>query len=101
MRTTSTAKGRMAESYVKRLLERQGYCYVIRSHASLTPIDILASNGTEIVAVQVKQGGYVSQEARQKLVEWAVRFRAKPCVALKQRGRWVTSEVVRSENVNI
>jgi len=91
--STTVAKGRLAEYYVKRLLERQGYPYIIRSHASLTPIDILASNGNEIVAVQVKQGGYISQEEKKRLIEWAGLFRASPRVARKERGRWVVSKI--------
>ncbi len=85
---TSVAKGRLAEYYVKRLLENQGYHYIIRSHASLTPIDMLASNGNEIVAVQVKQGGYISRGERERLIEWATMFHATPCLAKKLRRRW-------------
>jgi len=85
------AKGRLAEYYVKRLLERQGYAYIIRSHASLTPVDILASNGNEIVAVQVKQGGYISRGERNRLMDWASKFKATPCIALKRRGHWIIS----------
>ena len=91
--TTTVAKGRLAEYHIKRMLERQGYGYIIRSHASLTPVDILASNGNEIVAVQVKQGGYISQGETEGLVEWADRFRAIPCIARKQKGRWVVSRI--------
>ena len=87
--STTVAKGRLAEYYVKRLLEKRGYSYIIRSHASLTPIDILASNGNEILAVQVKQGGYISQEERNGLVEWAGKFKADPFFARKAKGRWV------------
>jgi len=91
--TTTVAKGRLAEYYVKRLLERRAYSYIIRSHASHTPIDILASNGTEIVAVQVKQGGYISQEEKSSLIEWAGKFKAIPCFARKERGRWVVRRI--------
>ena len=91
--STTVAKGRLAECYVKRLLERRGYSYIIRSHASLTPIDILASNGNEIVAVQVKQGGYISREERDGLIEWAGKFKASAHVARKERGRWVVRRI--------
>ena len=91
--SSSVAKGRLAEYYVKRLLERHGYSYIIRSHASLTPIDILASDGNEIVAVQVKQGGYLSQEEKNGLIEWAGKFKASPCFARKKRGRWAVSRI--------
>ena len=54
----------MAEYHVKRILERLGYVHIIRSFASLSPIDLIASNGSEVIAVQVKQGGYLSMEGR-------------------------------------
>jgi len=87
---TTVAKGRLAEYCVKRLLERQGYSYIIRSHGSRTPIDLIASDGNSVIAVQVKQGGYISRGERNGLIEWASKFKATPCVALKQRGRWIT-----------
>jgi len=54
---------------------------------------MLASNGNEIVAVQVKQGGYISQEERNNLVEWAAQFNAVPFVARKKRRRWAINRV--------
>ena len=90
--STTVAKGRLAECYVKRLLEKQGYTYIIRSHASRTQIDLIASNGTQILAIQVKKGGYVSQVERNNLSEWALAFKAKPCLSVKHRGRWVLEE---------
>jgi Holliday junction resolvase len=85
---TAREKGKLAEYYVQRLLARKGYGYIIKSNASRTPIDLIASNGTEIVAVQCKQGGYISREGKDHLIEWAAKFNAKPCLARKQRGRW-------------
>lgn len=85
---STVSKGRLAEYYVKRLLEQQGYTYIIRSYASLTPIDLLASDGKQVVAVQVKQGGYISRGERNNLVEWAGKFKAAPLVARKHSGRW-------------
>jgi Holliday junction resolvase len=91
---TTVAKGRMAEYHVKRILERLGYVHIIRSFASLSPIDLIASNGSEVIAVQVKQGGYLSTEGRLALVDWADKFHAKPFLARKRRGRWVIIPVV-------
>jgi Holliday junction resolvase len=84
----------MAEYHVKRILERLGYVHIIRSFASLSPIDLIASNGSEVIAVQVKQGGYLSMEGRLALVDWASKFNAKPFLARKRRGRWVIVPVV-------
>jgi Holliday junction resolvase len=82
-------RGRMAEYYVKRILERNGYRYIIRSFASLTPIDLIASNGADVIAVQVKVGGYMSRDAKTLLIEWAGKFHARAYLARKHRGRWV------------
>jgi Holliday junction resolvase len=84
-------RGDYSEAYVKRLLERRGYSYILRSLGSLTPIDMIASNGLEVLAVQVKQKNYLPRESKQALIEWASHFNARPCLAYKSRGRWVLS----------
>jgi Holliday junction resolvase len=66
---------------------------VILSAASRTPIDMLASNGSEVLAVQVKQGGHFAAGDRRQLVEWASSFKARPCLACKRRGQWVIEGV--------
>ena len=81
-------KSRNAEYYVKRLLETMGYRWILRSDASHTPIDLLASDGNVIIAVQCKVRGYLNQEDRKMLVEWAERSKAKPMLAGKKGGRW-------------
>lgn len=80
--------GRDAEYSVKRMLEARGYSWIIRSAASHTPIDLLAANGVDVLAVQVKKRGYMSKDESLKFVEWARQFNAKPVIALKRGGRW-------------
>jgi Holliday junction resolvase len=57
---TPYRRGLAAEKHVRGLLRAKGYTKVILSAASRTPIDMLASNGTTVLAVQVKQGGHFS-----------------------------------------
>lgn len=85
---TSYERGRSAEYTVKRMLEGMGYKWIIRSAASHTPIDLLASNGKDILAVQCKVGGYLNSEDRKMLSQWADRFKAAPTFACKKKGRW-------------
>ena len=80
--------GRDAEYQVAKILEKRGYEWVIRSAASHGPIDLLASNGAKVVAVQVKKSGYISPAEVSSLLEWSNRFNAEPYVARKRRGRW-------------
>ncbi|MCP8316014.1 MAG: restriction endonuclease [archaeon] len=90
---SSYEKGRSAEYHVKKLLEEMGYSWIIRSSRSLTPIDLLASNGSEVIAVQVKARKYLSEDERRSLIEWSIRFKAKPMLAFKRRGRWKLEEI--------
>ncbi|MGQ9470060.1 MAG: hypothetical protein ACUVTD_09655 [Nitrososphaerales archaeon] len=69
------------------------YKWIIHSSASHTPIDLLASNGSEVIAVQVKTRGYLDEDERDRLIEWSIHFKAKPMLAFKRRGRWVLAEV--------
>jgi len=84
---SSFEKGQASEYYVKILLETMGYSFIIRSSASHGPIDLLASNGQEIIAVQVKTRGYLSKGEKDRLIEWASHFKAEPMLAYKKRGR--------------
>ena len=81
-------KGRRNEYYVERLLRRMGYKYIIRSQASRGPADIIASNGQEILFVQVKEHKSITEEERVRLVEWAYAFKAIPALAFKKKRRW-------------
>jgi len=90
---SSYERGRSSEYYVKMLLESMGYLFIIRSAASHTPIDLLASNGSEIIAVQVKTRGYLNENERRNLTKWASCLKAKPMLALKKKGRWVIKEI--------
>ncbi|MDG6933921.1 MAG: hypothetical protein JRN68_04420 [Nitrososphaerota archaeon] len=85
----SVEKGDQSEAYVTRIIKKMGYTHAIRSLGSLTPIDIIASNGSHIMAVQVKQRNYLSEDAGADLVEWATKFNATPYLAYKSHGRWV------------
>ncbi len=92
---TPYERGRAAEYAVKRILEARGFRWILRSAASHSPLDLLASNGTEILGVQVKGSStpYVSKLAKEELIQWAERFKAKPVIARKKRGRWRLEEV--------
>jgi len=70
-----------------------GYEKIIRSAASHGPIDLLASNGQEVIAVQVKTRGYLCEDERRNLIEWASCFTAKPMLAYKKRGRWIIESI--------
>ena len=88
---TNYAKGRNAEYYIMDMLESQLNCeHIIRSAGSHTPIDIIASNGKNVFAVQVKQSGYISRQDKLELIQWAKAFNARPMLAVKQNGsRWI------------
>ena len=90
---SSYEKGRSSEYYVKMILESMGYSFIIRSAASHGPIDLLASNGREIIAVQVKTRGYLCEDERKNLIEWSTHFKAGPFMAFKKRGRWVIEPI--------
>jgi len=85
---TSYMKGRDAEHRIIQKLAVEGFRFIIRSAASRGPIDVLASNGKEILAIQVKKNGYLNVEEKTRLVQWANVFNAKPMIAKKQKGRW-------------
>jgi Holliday junction resolvase len=66
---------------------------------SHSPVDLLASNGVETLAVQCKVGGYISLEEKTALIEWAAKLNARPCLARKNRsGRWT---LLRVDEVNV
>ncbi|MDG6918573.1 MAG: hypothetical protein JRN62_03950 [Nitrososphaerota archaeon] len=94
----SVEKGDQSESYVARMVKKMGYRHAIRSHGSLTPIDIIASNGKEIMAVQVKQRNYLPEDAGADLVDWAAKFNATPYLAYKSHGRWVIAPYSTSKD---
>lgn len=62
---------------MRALLQVKGYTKVIMSAESRTPIDMLASNGATVLAVQVKQGGHFAESDRRQLVEWAGCFQGQ------------------------
>ena len=86
--TTSYERGRNAEYTVKRMLQDKGY-FVLRSAGSHTPIDLLAGNGKDRLAVQVKYGGSLSAEAKKELLKLAKTFDATPILTRRKKGRWI------------
>lgn len=99
---TNYERGRAAEYHVKRLLEEQGYRYIIRSAASHTPIDLLAAKrNLEVLAVQVKVSGYLSENERKQLIEWAEAFHALAVLAGKKRSRWTLIPMSESASLKI
>jgi Holliday junction resolvase len=74
---------------IKKILISRGYMHIVRSAGSHTPIDLIASNGKKLLAIQVKRGRYISAEEKGMLIQWAKAFRASPILARKQEGRWV------------
>src|SRR5579872_6399351 len=102
---STIVKGRYAEGAVRRKLELQGFTWTIRSYASHGPIDLLASNGSDLWAVQVKSarrnGGYLSAENIQLLIEWASKFHAKPVLAYKKNAKWVFKQLSEVDPSNL
>ena len=85
------SRGKNAEAEVRRRVKSLGFTYSIRSFASKGPIDILASNGFETIAIQVKsarKGSHLTDEERMQLVQWSRVFNARPIVASKRKGKW-------------
>ncbi|MGH2639100.1 MAG: restriction endonuclease, partial [Rhabdochlamydiaceae bacterium] len=66
-------RGKQAEHAVSKKLEAQGFSWIIRSYASHGPIDLLCSNGKELLAVQVKstKRPYLNEVEIQELRDWA------------------------------
>ncbi len=85
--------GRNAEYIVKKMLITAGFKYVIRSAGSHTPVDLIATDGKSIVAVQVKKGSYISREEKALFYEGGKAFGARPMLATKKDGRWGLTEV--------
>lgn len=85
------SRGKNAEAEVRRRVRLLGFTFSIRSFASKGPIDILASDGIETIAIQVKsarKGSRLTDEERAELVQWSRVFNARPIVASKRKGRW-------------
>lgn len=75
-------KGYRAEREIRQIFEEKGYVSM-RSAGSLSPIDVLVGNGTEVYAIQVKTGKrkvYIDEE---KLKEYARMLKAVPVIARK------------------
>ncbi|MEM0287292.1 MAG: hypothetical protein QXG05_03850 [Nitrososphaerota archaeon] len=85
--------GRNAEYAIKRMLIGKGFSHIIRSAGSHTPVDLIASDGNQLLAIQVKKGRYISKQEVYLLIEWAYAFKARPMLARKKDGRWILKEV--------
>ena len=81
---SSYRKGRALEYAVIRKLIKEGFCFFIRSAGSKGAIDVLASNGMEILAIQVKKNGYLTEKEKTRLLKVAQAFKAKPYLAYKK-----------------
>jgi len=89
MPETPYEKGRRLEYEAKERLESWFGMYVLRSAGSHSPIDLLAGNGMQVFAVQVKDGYLPSESELNMLRVWAEKFQATPVVMVKQKGgRW-------------
>ena len=85
---TPVEKGIAAERLIRTKLREEGYI-VMRSAASKGPIDLLAANKSERLAIQVKAGG--KKPSKQELSEVYMAsqlFAAKPIIAKKYQKRW-------------
>jgi Holliday junction resolvase len=85
--------GRNAEYAIKRMLISKGFTFVIRSAGSHTPVDLIATDGKNIVVVQVKKGSYISKDEKALFYDWGKAFDAKPLLATKKDGHWTLTEV--------
>ncbi|MDG6934035.1 MAG: hypothetical protein JRN68_05005 [Nitrososphaerota archaeon] len=88
------SSGRNAEYMIKKILLSRGYVHIVRSAGSHTPIDLMASNGRRLLAIQVKKGRYISAEEKGLLIQWARAFKASPVLARKEDGRWVFHQLM-------
>lgn len=95
MTQTNYEKGKSAEYYVRERLRKAGW-RVLRTAASRTPIDLLASKSsglglTKVVAVQVrvskKQISFTGRE-RIEFEDWALGFGASPILASRVGRKW-------------
>jgi len=75
-------KGRRFEYTVRDYLRCMGY-EVIRSAGSRGPADLLAGDGRHVLAIQCKINGDIRPRERERLVEFARKFRAMPVLAFK------------------
>jgi Holliday junction resolvase len=88
---SSKRKGIKKEWELRRFLEAKGYL-VIRSSASRTGIDLIAGNGSKVLAFQVQSSEYIPEEKLMQLKKYANALNAKPIIAVKERGKWIFAE---------
>ncbi|MEM1820965.1 MAG: hypothetical protein QXU64_05185 [Thermofilaceae archaeon] len=82
---SSYKKGAKLEYKVRDLLARRGY-FVVRSAGSRGPFDLVALKKGEVLLVQCRADGRVSEEERRELVELARSVGAKAFLAYKEEG---------------
>jgi Holliday junction resolvase len=88
MKSAPIEKGIAAERLIRTKLRDMGYI-VMRSAASRGPIDLLAANEHERLAIQVKAGRRRPSKAELEEVYRASQlFNAQPMIAMKHHGRW-------------
>lgn len=86
---TPYEKGYERERKAREILESWFGCVTIRSGKSGTPVDIIAGNGIEVFAVQVKPEEDRSKIDMNELRKWAEMYQAIPTEMLYCKGgRW-------------
>jgi Holliday junction resolvase len=81
-------KGIAAERLIRTKLRDMGYM-VMRSAGSKGPIDLLAANEHERLAIQVKAGSKKpSKHELEQVYKASQLFNAHPMIAMKYHGRW-------------
>jgi Holliday junction resolvase len=89
-------KGIRKEWELRKLLLSSGFL-VIRSSASRTGVDILASNYKQVIAFQVQSSRYLSMDKVRELEKYARAFNAVPVIAVKERRKWIFNSVEELE----
>ena len=87
-------KGYRAEREIMEYMKVQYGCVSVRSAGSHSPIDILAGNGKQVFAIQVKAGKRKVKVDKETLTKWAKMFNAIPMIASKQPRKDWNMEVI-------
>lgn len=97
----SYRKGYAAEREVMEIFEEQYHCKCIRSAGSHGSIDIIAGNGREVFAIQVKIGARKRNFYPRQLIEDAKEFNAIPIYAHKEDRKGWNFDKIISDTVQI
>ena len=80
----SYKKGYRLEQRVRKFLEERGF-FVVRSAGSKSPVDLLAGDGHDLLAIQVKAGKDMTRKERLALIEAAEKLKAHPIFAKREK----------------